>query len=80
MNDMVADPRSTLLEGTEEEQQASILVPLTVDGTVIGVLALDRSEGRTFEQAELEPAQKDAISHRGAAIRALAAWLAAGRP
>jgi len=30
--------------------------------------------------AELDPAEKDAISHRGAAIRELAAWLAAGRP
>jgi XTP/dITP diphosphohydrolase len=34
--------------------------------------------GRTM--AQLDPAQKDAISHRGAALRALAAWLAcAGR-
>jgi len=32
--------------------------------------------GRTM--AQLEPAEKDAISHRGRALRALAAWLAAG--
>jgi XTP/dITP diphosphohydrolase len=42
------------------------------------VFVPDAADGRTM--AELEPAQKDAISHRGAAIRALAAWLAAGRP
>jgi len=36
------------------------------------------ADGRTM--AELDDAEKDAISHRGAAIRTLAAWLAAGRP
>jgi XTP/dITP diphosphohydrolase len=35
----------------------------------------DGSGGATM--AELEPAQKDAISHRGAALRALADWLEA---
>jgi XTP/dITP diphosphohydrolase len=35
-------------------------------------------DGRTM--AELEPAEKDAISHRGVAIRALSDWLASGRP
>jgi len=35
-------------------------------------------EGRTM--AELEDAEKDAISHRGEAVRALGAWLARGRP
>jgi XTP/dITP diphosphohydrolase len=34
----------------------------------------DRSDGRTM--AELSDAEKDAISHRGRAARALAAWLA----
>src|SRR5204863_2372093 len=33
----------------------------------------DRDDGRTM--AELEPAAKDAISHRGRAARALLAWL-----
>jgi XTP/dITP diphosphohydrolase len=37
----------------------------------------DAADGRTM--AELEPAEKDAISHRGVAIRALAAWLAQPR-
>jgi inosine/xanthosine triphosphate pyrophosphatase family protein len=30
--------------------------------------------------AELDPAEKDAISHRGRAARALLAWLVAERP
>ena len=47
VNDMPGDPRVAVVPGTEADPQASILVPLTVDGTVIGVLALDRSEGRT---------------------------------
>ncbi|MGA2757387.1 MAG: RdgB/HAM1 family non-canonical purine NTP pyrophosphatase [Solirubrobacteraceae bacterium] len=42
------------------------------------VFVPDAADGRTM--AELDPAEKDAISHRGAAIRELAAWLAAGRP
>jgi XTP/dITP diphosphohydrolase len=33
--------------------------------------------GRTM--AQLDGAQKDALSHRGAAVRALAAWLASER-
>ena len=37
-------------------------------------LPLDVADGRTM--AELSPAEKDAISHRGRAARALAAWLA----
>jgi XTP/dITP diphosphohydrolase len=36
-----------------------------------------QADGRTM--AELEPREKDAISHRGVAIRALAAWLESGR-
>ena len=35
-------------------------------------------DGRTM--AELEDDEKDAISHRGEAVRALRAWLARGRP
>jgi XTP/dITP diphosphohydrolase len=37
-------------------------------------LPLDVADGRAM--AELAPAEKDAISHRGRAARALAAWLA----
>ena len=42
MNDMLADPRGALVPDTEWEPQASIIVPLTVGGKVIGVLAIDR--------------------------------------
>jgi XTP/dITP diphosphohydrolase len=41
-------------------------------------LADEGPEGLTM--AELSDAQKDAISHRGKAVRALQAWLAAQRP
>ena len=40
------------------------------------VFAPDEAGGRTF--AELDPAEKHAISHRGRAFRALARVLAAG--
>jgi XTP/dITP diphosphohydrolase len=42
------------------------------------VFVPDAGDGRTM--AELDPDEKDAISHRGAAIRALARWLESGRP
>jgi XTP/dITP diphosphohydrolase len=38
------------------------------------VFVPDAADGRTM--AELDPSEKDAISHRGAALRAFAAWLA----
>ncbi|HXN10416.1 MAG TPA: non-canonical purine NTP pyrophosphatase [Steroidobacteraceae bacterium] len=41
------------------------------------VFVPDAGDGRTM--AELDPVEKDAISHRGAAIAALAAWLASER-
>jgi XTP/dITP diphosphohydrolase len=37
----------------------------------------DRGDGRTM--AELSPEDKDAISHRGRAARALLEWLDGGR-
>ena len=39
-------------------------------------LPADRDDGRTM--AELTPAEKDAISHRGRAVRALREWLDGG--
>ncbi len=57
VNDMPGDPRVAVVPGTDPDPQASILVPLTVDGEVIGVLALDRMEGRTFADHELESAR-----------------------
>jgi GAF domain-containing protein len=55
VNDMLNDPRGALVPGTEWEPQASIIAPLTLGETVIGVLALDRMGERTFEERELEP-------------------------
>ena len=57
VNDMLSDPRSAVVAGTEDEPQASIIVPLTVGGDVIGVLVLDRTEGLTFADHELEAAK-----------------------
>ena len=55
VNDMLGDQRGALVPGTEWTPQASIIAPLTVAGTVMGVLALDRIGGRTFAEEELEP-------------------------
>jgi XTP/dITP diphosphohydrolase len=41
-------------------------------------LPVDGPEG--FTMAELSDSEKDAISHRGHAVRALLAWLEAGAP
>ena len=57
VNDMLGDPRGELVPGTELVPQASIIAPLTVGGTVIGVLALDRLDGKTFRDGELEPVE-----------------------
>jgi diguanylate cyclase (GGDEF)-like protein len=58
INDMAADPRALHIPGTEQDEvQACILVPLSVDGEVIGIMTMDRLGGRTFEPRELEPAQ-----------------------
>ena len=55
VDDMLADPRGAHVPGTEWVPQASIIAPLTVGDTVIGVLAIDRIGGRTYSEAELEP-------------------------
>lgn len=57
VNDMLADPRGALVPGTDPVPQASIIVPLNVGGKVIGVLAIDRMNGKTFDEHELEPAK-----------------------
>lgn len=57
VNDMLADERGALVPGTEYEQQASIIAPLNVGGRVIGVLAIDRMDGKTFAEHEVEPAK-----------------------
>ena len=55
VNDMLHDPRGALVPGTEWEPQASIIAPLSLGDTVLGVLALDRLGDRTFDERELEP-------------------------
>ena len=55
VNDMVNDPRGALVPGTEWEPQASLIAPLALGDRVLGVLALDRLGGRTFDEHELEP-------------------------
>ena len=55
VNDMLNDPRGALVPGTEWEPQASIIAPLTLGDTAIGVLALDRLGDRTFDECELDP-------------------------
>ena len=57
INDMNSDPRGVIVPGTDLEPQASILVPLRFMGAVIGLLAVDRLAGRTFEDHELETVQ-----------------------
>ncbi len=57
VNDMTHDPRGVLVPGTDLEPQASVLVPLRFMGAVIGLLAVDRLAGRTFEARELEIVQ-----------------------
>jgi len=55
VNDMLNDPRGALVPGTEWEPQASIIAPLALGDSVLGVLALDRLGGHTFDENELEP-------------------------
>jgi diguanylate cyclase (GGDEF)-like protein len=56
VNDMTNDPRGVHIPGTGEDvPQASIVVPLRVQGKVTGVLTLDRLGGRRFADEDLEP-------------------------
>ena len=57
VNDMLRDPRAMQVPGTPQEEQASILVPLKLGNEIIGVLAMSRFEGRTFEQREFQLVQ-----------------------
>ena len=53
-NDLLTDPRTVLIPGTpDDEPQAAIIVPLRVMDKVIGVLALDRLGGATFDGSDL---------------------------
>src|SRR5450756_633232 len=57
VNDMLNDPRGALVPGTDWVPQASIIAPLNVGGKVIGVVVLDRMDGKTFHDNELESAK-----------------------
>jgi GGDEF domain-containing protein len=54
INDMLGDPRSVQVPGTDVEEQASIVAPLQVGGRVIGVLAMSRFGGARFVEREFE--------------------------
>lgn len=54
VNDMLHDPRAVSAPGTDSRPQASILVPLVVEESVLGVLTVDRFDGRVFGQREFE--------------------------
>ena len=57
VNDMYSDPRVVEIPGTGPEPQASILVPLLFMDRVLGVLVIDRLDGRIFQESELETTQ-----------------------
>jgi diguanylate cyclase (GGDEF)-like protein len=57
INDMSADSRVIEIPGTGAEPQASILVPLLFMDRVLGVLVIDRLDGRIFHESELETTQ-----------------------
>lgn len=57
VNDMMRDPRAVQVPDTDEEEQAAIVVPLQIDGEILGVLAISRYGGRTFTEREFQLAQ-----------------------
>jgi len=57
VNDMLRDPRAVQVPGTDEEEQASIIVPLQVAGEIIGVLTVSRFDGRVFVDREFQVVQ-----------------------
>ncbi len=73
-----AEPASGDPPHVFEARCEGLLAPTPRGGEGFGYdpafLPLDGADGRTM--AELTPAEKDAISHRGRAARALVSWLA----
>ncbi len=68
--------------GTEHvlrETMEGTLVSEPRGGNGFGYDPIFVAEGNTRTNAELSPAEKDAISHRGKAVRAMLAWLAEQR-
>ena len=55
VNDVLTDERGTHIPGTTaDEPQASIVVPLTVQARVLGVLTIDRLGGRHFSEEDFD--------------------------
>jgi GAF domain-containing protein len=57
VNDMLRDPRAVQVPGTDEEEQATLIIPLQVGAEIFGVLAVSRFGGRTFTEREFQLAQ-----------------------
>ncbi len=57
VNDMLRDPRAVQVPGTDEEEQASLIIPLQVGAEIFGVLAVSRFGGRVFTEREFQLAQ-----------------------
>jgi GAF domain-containing protein len=57
VNDMLRDPNAVQVPGTDEEEQASIIVPLQIGGENIGVLSMSRFQGRIFAEREFQLVQ-----------------------
>ena len=55
VNDVLTDARGTHIPGTVDgEPQASIVVPLTVQARVLGVLTIDRLGGKSFSEEDFD--------------------------
>ncbi|MFT4216620.1 MAG: RdgB/HAM1 family non-canonical purine NTP pyrophosphatase [Micropruina sp.] len=70
-------------DGTEHvlrETMEGTLVSEPRGGNGFGYDPIFVAEGHTRTNAELSPAEKDAISHRGKAVRAMLTWLVDQRP
>lgn len=66
-------------DGTEHIERATMEGSLVSSPSGEGGFGYDpifKAEGQTRTNAELTPAEKDAISHRGKAVRAMLTWLA----
>ena len=69
-------PPTAKPHGVSRADMTEALAVFSISGNDPAFLPVDVSDGRTM--AELADAEKDAISHRGRAARALLAWLRAG--
>lgn len=70
----VSDPEGEILFGVETRSPTGVLTarPRGENGFGFDPYLVDPKSGRTY--AELSDEEKDAISHRGRALRALVGW------